>query len=115
MTQEKLAFLVGQSTNGFMKSIKTNKITVENLEKVAQVLRVPVVKIFEENFEAGNLSVTQSVKQSRNVRQTAQMGSDALMEIIREKDRQIERLLEMEKEKKSPKNKSKNKPSKTKK
>jgi transcriptional regulator with XRE-family HTH domain len=95
--------------------IRHGSTNTTRLEAIAKELGVPA-GIFFDGWP-GDGGVKQSVRQSQNVKQVAQVGSKDMMEILREKDRQIAQLIELleaEKNgKKEDKNKPKNKPSKT--
>ncbi len=57
LSQEKLANKIGMSKANLYNCFKRNSIETKNLEKIAEVLEVPVSYFFDENDKAGDINI----------------------------------------------------------
>jgi transcriptional regulator with XRE-family HTH domain len=92
ISMRELASRISKDETTLQAIIRNGSTNTKTIEDIARVLEVSVGSFFDEPT-SNTGSVTQSVRSSRNVNQIAGEQSNSLLEIIREKDRQIDRLL----------------------
>jgi uncharacterized protein HemX len=83
-----LADRIGVKENAIHGLIKNGSTKTITVEAIAKVLGVPAGMFFE-GWPSGTNNITQSVHASKNIKQVAGNHQEILVEMLREKDRQI--------------------------